>query len=159
MGDNENKLELPEQVAATATHFYEVRLMALSQYSDRAWNRFNWLLTLQLAVFWLYFTQFEKLLSVPFLRIGIPCAGLIVAARWGVIGGEDYVSMRKYGKRVSEIEDNLFSYFAQYGFVFSDSLKKSLLGFRQTWLLFVFPSIVFLCWALILCSFGAVEKP
>jgi hypothetical protein len=45
---------------AKLVHYYEVRMVALSEYSDRVWNRFNWMLTLEVAIFGLFVTQLVR---------------------------------------------------------------------------------------------------
>ncbi|MFK5968851.1 MAG: hypothetical protein QM487_01840 [Candidatus Marithrix sp.] len=46
---------------AELIHYYEVRMLALTEYSSRIWNRFNWFFTLELAVFGFFFSHLETL--------------------------------------------------------------------------------------------------
>lgn len=39
-------IEKNNDMLSDVIHYYEVRMSALSEYSDRVWNRFNWFLTL-----------------------------------------------------------------------------------------------------------------
>ena len=84
-------------------HYYEVRLTALTDYSDRVWNRFNWFLTLQLATLGFFFSQFEQIAVQPLMAWGVPIVGAIVAGIWSLMGAEDYASMRNHGKRTKAL--------------------------------------------------------
>lgn len=127
-------------------HYYEVRMTALSEYSDRVWNRFNWFLTLHLATLGFFLSQIEKIATQPLLAYGVPVVGVVVAGIWALMGAEDYVSMRKHGKRTTAVEERVKDTFLLQGFDFEVSARKSFLNFRQTSLLFLFPLVVAILW-------------
>ncbi|ETR67061.1 MAG: hypothetical protein OMM_12003 [Candidatus Magnetoglobus multicellularis str. Araruama] len=135
-----------KNVLGDPVHYYEVRMNALSEYSDRVWNRFNWFLTLQLAIFGFYFTQIDKLSLQPLIAKGIPIVGITISVLWCLMGAEDYVSMRKHGKRTLEVENKVKEAFLQEKYDFEVSVRRSFIRFRQTWLLFLFPILVTGAW-------------
>ena len=142
--------ELSGEILSDLIHYYEVRMTALSEYSDRVWNRFNWFLTLQLAILGFFFTQIDKLVSHPFVAKGVPVVGVVVAVLWALMGAEDYFSMRKHGKRTTEVELRVKESFLRKGFDFEIAVRKSFINFGQTWLLFLFPLVVVFLWVGIL---------
>ena len=150
MNSEDNK---KESLLSDVIHYYEVRMSALSQYSDRVWNRFNWFLTLQLAISGFYFSQLEKLASFSIFKSGIPIIGFVVAILWLIMGAEDFVSMRKHGKRTTEVENKVKALFSRQGVDFNAQARKSFINFRQTWLLFIFPAFIILSWAVVYVLF------
>lgn len=130
-------------------HYYEVRMMALSEYSDRVWNRFNWFMTVEVAIFGFFFSQVDKIVLQSLLHNGIPLVGITIALLWSLMGAEDYVSMRKHGKRTTEVEWQVMERFKDSGLSFEVQVRKSFVNFRQTWLLFVFPCLVVVAWMII----------
>lgn len=143
--ETENEAALSDLI-----HYYEVRMTALSEYSDRVWNRFNWFLTLQIAILGFFLSQIEKIATQPFLAYGVPIVGVVVAGIWALMGAEDYVSMRKHGKRTTTVEERVKDKFLRQGFDFEVSVRKSFLHFRQTSLLFLFPLFVAILWLAVL---------
>jgi len=141
----ENKAALGDLI-----HYYEVRMKALSEYSDRVWNRFNWFLTLQLAILGFFLSQIEKTATQPFLAYGVSIVGVVIAGIWALMGAEDYVSMRKHGKRTVVVEERVKDEFLRQGVDFEVSVRKSFLDFRQTSLLFLFPLFVAILWLFVL---------
>ena len=138
-----------ETLLSDVIHYYEVRMSALSEYSDRVWNRFNWLLTLQLAIFGFYFSQIDKSASFAIFKLGVPIVGIVVAILWLVMGAEDYVSMRKHGKRTDEVENKLRDLFSNENIEFNFQARRSFISFRQTWLLFIFPALIIISWMVV----------
>lgn len=150
MNSEDNKKEI---LLSDVIHYYEVRMSALSEYSDRVWNRFNWLLTLQLAISGFYFSQLDKLASFSVFKSGVPIIGFVVAILWLIMGAEDFVSMRKYGKRTTEVENKVKTLFSRQGVDFNSQARKSFVNFRQTWLLFIFPALIIFSWAVVYVLF------
>jgi hypothetical protein len=138
-----------ESVLAALIHYYEVRMMALSEYSDRVWNRFNWFMTVEVASFGFFFTQVEKISSQSLLQNGIPTVGIAIAVLWSLMGAEDYISLRKHGKRTTEVERQVEEKFKKSGLDLEVDVRKSFINFRQTWLLFFFPCLVVIAWVVI----------
>ena len=134
------------EMLSDVIHYYEVRMSALSEYSDRVWNRFNWFLTLQLAIFGFYFSQLDKITLFSFFKSGVPIIAIIVALLWVVMGVEDYISMRKHGKRKNEVEKHVNRLFKNQDIIFKFQAQKSFIRFRQTWLLFLFPILTAISW-------------
>jgi len=130
--------------------YYEIRMAALSEYSDRVWNRFNWFLTLELSTFGFFLSQLEKAASQPLLGYGIPIIAIIVSSIWALMGAEDYISMKKHGKIVTKLEEYVKDIFLQQGFNFEVSIQRSFLNFRQTSLLFLFPIFLEFLWLAII---------
>ena len=127
-------------------YYYEVRMSVLSEYSDRVWNRFNWFLTFQLAIFGFYFSHLEKNSTQTINLIEIPMIGVFLVILWLLMGFEDYLSMQRHSKRVKDVEGSVEEHFHKNGFSFGKHKINRLIRFRQTWLLFVFPAIVFAIW-------------
>ncbi|WP_143169336.1 RipA family octameric membrane protein [Vibrio quintilis] len=136
-------------VLGELVHYYEVRMVALSEYSDRVWNRFNWFMTVEVAAFGFFFSQAGKIASQSLLQNGIPLVGIIVALLWGLLGAEDYVSMRKHGKITTDVEQKVKEQFERIGLTFDVEVRKSFVNFRQTWLLFLFPCLVAISWVVV----------
>jgi len=130
-------------------HYYEVRMYALSEYSERVWIRFNWFLTLQLAVFGLYSNRLEKITSQAIMASGLPIIGIALALLWFLLGAEDYVSAKKHGARTNEVEKKVKEFFFNQGIDFDVSVRTTFVGFRQTWLLFAFPVFIVIAWLFI----------
>ncbi|MDM8565364.1 hypothetical protein QUF74_06895 [Candidatus Halobeggiatoa sp. HSG11] len=129
---------------AELVHYYEVRMLALTEYSSRIWNRFNWFLTLELAIFGFFFTHLETL-SKNFISI-VPIIGIVIAALWFLIGFEDHKSMKRHSETVNELDLEIRKFFAEHGINFELKVKKHPIRFRQIWVLFMFPLIVGLSW-------------
>ncbi len=129
---------------AELVHYYEVRMLALTEYSSRIWNRFNWFLTLELAIFGFFFTHLETL-PANFASI-VPIIGMVIAILWFLIGFEDRQSMKRHGETVNELDLEVRKIFVECGINFELKVKKHPIRFRQMWVLFVFPLIVGLSW-------------
>ena len=130
-------------------HYYEVRMSALSDYSNGVWNRFNWFLTLQLAIFGFYFSQSNKIGEISLFESGVPIVGVIVAILWLIMGAEDFISMNKHGKKTTKVEDRVLELLSEQNIKFNFKVKKSVIRFRQTWLLFLFPALLIASWLIV----------
>ncbi|MDM8561255.1 hypothetical protein [Candidatus Parabeggiatoa sp. HSG14] len=129
---------------AELVHYYEVRMMALTGYSTQIWNRFNWFLTLELAIFGFFFTRLGAL--PPNSAVIVPIIGVVIAVLWTLIGSEDYISMKRHGQATTGVEKEIRKTFYEQGIDFNNQIKKSFIKFRQTWILFLFPVIVTISW-------------
>ncbi len=129
--------------------YYQVKSSAWLGYASIVWNRFNWVLTLQLGMIGYYFSVVPANNLGLFSKFNIPAIGFIVSLLWLFMGLEDFKSMKKHRSIVkgleSQIETELSKPKVPIGI---DSLSKSL--FHQTYLLFVFPIISLSNWCLII---------
>jgi hypothetical protein len=99
--------------------YYEVKMSALSAYSDCVWTRFNWFLTLQLAFLGFFFTQIDQLSIKLLLAKGIPVVGIVVAALWALMGAEDYFSMQRHRIRTKLIDSKIKDLYKDLGSLLS----------------------------------------
>ena len=127
-------------------HFYEVRMLALSEYSDRVWNRFNWFMTLQVAIFGFFFSQATTSENKQFFEYGIPLIGIVIALLWSLMGIEDYISLKKHKKLTNQVGTHAVNIFINSGLEFTLNKNKSD-KFHQSWLLFIFPLSIVTIWA------------
>lgn len=127
-------------------HYYEARVLALSEYSGLVWNRFNWFVTLQVAIFGFYFAQFGKTTSQYLLEYGAPFVGMTIALIWTVMGAEDRKSQTKHGKITKDIESRI-----RESLNFKP-LEQGSSYFRQTRLLVLFPCLVLGAWMVIVVA-------
>ena len=127
--------------------YFEIRMMAFTSYSDRVWNRFNWLLTLELAILGFYFSNLDKITQNILLARGIPSVGLIVAVLWFLMGVEDTISLRKHRLIIQYVENSIRKTLARHSWKTDHS--RSSFRFRQNWLLFVFPILTIGGWILL----------
>lgn len=128
--------------------YYEIRMSVLSNYSSIVWNRFNWILTLQLTIFGFYLLNIEK--DIPQLRISVLIIGVVVCILWLIMGAEDYVSLKNHKGKTSEIDILLKSKFGNEGIILNNEKNSRLFKFRQSWLLFIFPLTTILIWVYLL---------
>jgi hypothetical protein len=79
---------------------YKLRLEYLKGQYDRLWLRFNFFLSIELALFgFLSYLTYEKSASNPALLPGL--AGLGVSALWYVVGAQDHYLVDEYRKRAA----------------------------------------------------------
>ncbi len=102
---------------AELVHYYEVRMLALTGYSTQIWNRFNWFLTLELAIFGFFFTRLTHLPSNS--AVIVPIIGIVIATLWTLIGSEDYVSMKRHGQITTKVDEELRKIFSERGIEFN----------------------------------------
>ncbi len=110
--------QIPELV-----HYYEVRMLALTEYSSQIWNRFNWFLTLEVAIFGFFFTHLETLPTN--LSPIIPIIGVVIAVLWTFIGFEDRESMKRHSKIVNELDVEIRKIFIKQDINFAPKVKKN----------------------------------
>ena len=123
-------------------------MTALSEYSNHIWNRFNWFMTIEVAAFGLVFSKFEDLNNTNLQIIGVPC--ILMASVWFLMGLEDSRSMRKHTHKAKEVERLVREEFAKGDLEFRFPEISKVSRFRQTWLLFILPLLVFLAWLLVM---------
>jgi hypothetical protein len=123
-------------------------MLALTEYSSRIWNRFNWFLTLELAIFGFFFSHLETL-PKNFSSI-VPIIGIVVAILWFLIGFEDRKSMKRHSEMVKEVDIKIREIFTEKNINFKAKIKKPPVRFRQMWVLFLFPLIIAISWVFFL---------
>ena len=130
-------------------NYYQVKSAAWLGYAGIVWNRFNWLLTLQLAMAGFFLTNHSKIDSTAIFQFHIPTIGLIVAFLWFIMGIEDFRSMNKHRNRVKNLEKQIEDELTDSNNKTNhDEIRKSF--FRQTYLLFFFPTITITSWLVIM---------
>ncbi len=135
-------------------HHYEVRMLALSSYSELAWNRFNWFLTLQIVIIGFFFSQIERIAAQQFLATAIPSIGLIVTMLWLLMGFEDFRSLRRHKEKIKNSDELLEASFKDVNIIINDPKAMGPRSVIQTKLLFVFPFLTITAWVLILTLYG-----
>lgn len=134
MDNNENNLD-------ELIHYYGVKMNGLSSYSSIVWNRFNWILTLELAAFGLFLTK-EKASISDSISIDEFCVvGIVITTLWIVMGLLDYRSLDRHKESTKYLEKKVRMKLKE---PVHDNDGHSL--FRQTWILFLFPMMVILIW-------------
>ncbi|WP_432453968.1 RipA family octameric membrane protein [Agarivorans sp. QJM3NY_29] len=137
-----------ENVFGDLVHYYEVRMVALSDFSTRTWNRFNWFLTVHLAAFGFIFSSLVKVESSHWYLIASITVGF-TALIWSCLGYEDFHQMQRYSKECKEIESTFLSTLKEregISFMKPKSGQKVKFPFKQTRLLYLFPLILFSSW-------------
>ena len=133
------------------TQYYRIRMSALSKYSNIVWNRFNWFLTLSVAIFGLYFNKIEQS-SYYLFKYGIPTIGIVLSILWFLMGIEDYFTLQSHKKKVSKINKYIKDSFAEGNIDIGIEKRNFFINFSQSILLYVYPLISILSWVLILCQ-------
>jgi hypothetical protein len=129
--------------------YYQVRSSAWLGYAGIVWNRFNWLLTLQLGIIGYYFTVVSTNNLGVFSKYNIPTIGLIISLLWLFMGVEDFKSMKKHRSLVKELESKIESELLILKEpIGTDDFSKR--QFHQTYLLFIFPIVSITNWCLVL---------
>lgn len=137
---------------AELLHYYEIRMAAFSSYAELAWNRFNWLLTLQVAISGFYVTQAPapsegaRLLGGIPITWAVPALALAVAAVWATVGWADFRSLRRFHEKSKAVENSVRDQFLLTGHPVPTA-KAASRPIRQTWLLFALPLFWALVWA------------
>jgi hypothetical protein len=137
------------QILSDAVNYYSIKMSALSEYSTMIWNRFNWFLTLQVAILGFYFSQLTKIDASSVVLIGVPVAGLIVAILWAIMGIEDYLSIRRHGKRTKELDKHVRGLFLNQEICIYQNDQNGRIEFKQTSLLYYFPMLTMTSWIVI----------
>ena len=129
--------------------YYQVKSSAWLGYAGIVWNRFNWLLTLQLGMIGYYFTVVSTNNLGLFSKYNIPAIGLIVSLLWLFMGVEDFKSMKKHRSIVKGLESKIENELSKSKELIEiDNFSKS--QFHQTYLLFIFPIVSITNWCLVL---------
>lgn len=129
--------------------FLEIQMVARGGYSDQIWNRFNWILTLQLGLVAFFFSRSQTTLSEPVLSVGVPAVGALVALLWLLMGAEDYASIRRHNRTVRNTEQLIRQQFQDIGIEIPVLGEKHPFRFRQNWLLFFFPMLILIAWIVV----------
>ena len=125
--------------------YYQVQSSAWLGYAGIVWNRFNWMLTLQLAMIGFFFTNYSKTSFSVIYQFHISTVGLIVAILWLFMGIEDFRSMDKHRKRVKNLERKIEKELVDTNIKTNPS-KVGRSIFRQSYLLIVFPTVAVISW-------------
>lgn len=87
-------------------YYYEIKMNGFGSFSTVVWSRFNWFLTIELAVLSVYLKFMTgELKQVAHLEFFI--AGLIVTSLWLILGIEDFMSHRRTKERLNKLEDDI----------------------------------------------------
>lgn len=148
MSSTDNKL------LSDTIQYYNIKMSILGQYSDRTWNRFNWFLTIHITIFGAYFSQIDKLQSSGFFKVGIPIVAIAVAFLWSIMGIEDYLAIRKHAKRMRCTEECVLNIFSNAGINFDIESNQNNIQFRQSWLLFILPTLIGVAWSIIFVGYS-----
>ena len=150
--NNENEFQI-ENVFGDLVHYYEIRMVALSDYSTRTWNRFNWFMTIHLASFGFIFSSLVKVEESQWYFIVSIVVG-ITALVWAILGFEDFKQMQRYGFECRQIENKVLETLKVRESIEFSKVEKgiSILPFKQTRLLYLFPLLVFVSWVLLSAS-------
>ena len=122
-------------------NIYNIRMTKLGAYSTLVWNRFNWLVTLQIALLGFFFSQIDKKqaeIKILF-EISIPVIGLVLSVLWLMLGKEDYFTLKKQKEEIkclSNIINEKLNLLV--------SLNKKRINFSQSIFLFLFPILTFI---------------
>lgn len=126
-------------------HYYEIRMSAYSSYLNISWNRFNWMLTLELALYGVYFGSASGFSdSLQYDEI-MPIVGFIISALWVVVGGQDHKTIEELLNKKRYVNHRIIE-LLDIEFVKRNSRKKI---FKQSYILFIFPLISFIGWLMI----------
>jgi len=130
-------------------HFYEVKMNGFSAYSNIVWGRFNWFLTLELALIGFFFTQADKYSNYGFLEYLIPFAGLTISVIWGAMGFTDFHSVNRQKNFTVELSEAVYSALEPvYRREGENGTETDLM--RQTRLLYLLPILVVCVWGILL---------
>ncbi len=123
----------------------QIRTDALIKYSQRIWTLFNWFLTLQVAILGYYF----RTMQLDSHTLAVPIVGLTLSVLWLLIGINDFKSFNKHKSVKTEIEKKVsknLNISNLLGYNQSEKEQNKKFEFRQTYMLMIFPIIVFLLW-------------
>ncbi len=130
--------------------YYDVRMKALSDFSTRVWNRFNWFLTLHLGAFAFVFSNLVKAEESSWYSV-VTIIVALTAVVWTILGYEDFKHMQKYDSECKEIEKAFLSNLEQresitFQFIKNASNQRGFLPFKHSRVLHLFPMTVFVIW-------------
>lgn len=128
---------------------FQTRMNAFSNYSNQVWNRFNWLLTLQVGIAGLFLTNYS---SASDSSKGTIILALMVCILWLLMGIEDWKNLKQHSERVKICHVHITNKIEPFAEGISEHTQSNpgVFSFRQTWLLFLFPSISLIGWLIIL---------
>ena len=122
-------------------HYYEVKMNAFTSYSAAVWNRFNWILTLQLGAFGLFFTEIMGVRDNIGASNIFQLLGILICILWVLVGYHDFKTLDKHKVVVKKIEDKI-------KVKIPDSWPEVDVKtfFRQSRLLYLFPLPLIVLW-------------
>lgn len=83
---------------------YKTRIEFFSQHATRTWNRFNLLLTVELALSGFFFKLwFERSNDSPNLWL-LPALGILASTIWYVLGAQDLNAYLGYRSQINDVE-------------------------------------------------------
>ncbi len=136
-------------------HFYEIKMQGMGSYSSIVWSRFNWFVTLELALLGFLITKSGNLPEYDTLKLVILVAGVIVSAFWLILGILDYRSLGRHSESIRTLSFKIEKILGLIDSTTSNTTVKkgptSLITkmkrfFRQTVLLCVLPLVFIICW-------------
>ena len=136
--------------ASDLIHYYETRMNAFSAYSNLVWNRFNWFITLQVIIFGFLFTQQTSVNKSEIVEIGIPIVSIVISILWLVMGVEDYISLKRHGRKTTTIEINIKNILNSTNIMKTHTEERGKFNFKQSLLLIISPILAMFTWVLIL---------
>ena len=124
---------------------FSEKLKLFSDYVNRAWQRFNWFITLTFALISIILSNFEKIYNNHTLFILWSVSGFVLSLIWAVIGYEDFRSIGEYSKQIKNLETRLLK---KIDTVYLDLLThKRKFNIKQTLWLFLIPCLFSLLWS------------
>lgn len=136
-----------QQPLAELVHYFQVRSQALSDYSTRTWQRFNWFMTVHLGGFGLVLSNWAKNPSGEWYGL-VAVVLALTALLWMALGYEDFQQMQRVTDECKHIEEHVTAQLAQqYAYAaFARQPKRALLGFHHARIIYLFPLFIMLGW-------------
>ena len=83
---------------------YKLRIEFFSQHATRTWNRFNLLLTVELALSGYFFKLWFENCGISTTLWQIPALGMLASAIWYMLGAQDLNAYLGYRDQVNIVE-------------------------------------------------------
>ena len=127
---------------------FQTRMGAFSNYSNQVWNRFNWLLTLQVGIAGFFLTNHS---SDSYSSKATIFLALLICILWLLMGIEDRKNLKKHSERVETCHQKILEEINPKGI---KALRDESQGnFSQTSLLYLFPAISMIGWVIVILKF------
>lgn len=127
------------------SQIYSAKLNLFDSYINRAWQRFNWFITIMFAWISIILSNYEKIQNHQKIIILWSLSGFILSLVWVIIGYEDDKSIQKYGKQIKKFEKNLLSKIDKTYLDLNNNQGKKK-NIRQTGWLFWIPLFFIIGW-------------
>lgn len=150
MPDKESE-NINNKLIESILYYYEVKMQGLGSYSNIVWSRFNWFLTLELALLGFLFTQAANFPSYNMLKIVIWFAGVLVSIFWLTLGRLDYSSLERHSERGRELNNIIVDSLPSLPPTLKSKNIHDKSHFRQTKILFILPGALIVCWGFVGC--------